>query len=503
MIQEATPSPAAHPPVKPPAIRERGHTVDVDGDVLLEWREYLVACEGADRLRVGTEELTPMVPSLFSLRFENRLGFSVIQPLRKGVVWGPARRVEVASPKLGAYEQYRAFTDSLVNSLHRHGTEKVFDFSGLTSMSAGGPIGDRSLLFVLHLLLRERGSLLEALEMVCERPHLSLVDRRDVRRLASISRGGKDLIDALLRGRGGWDRAEHLAAGMAMGGFLPSHVEAAHGWETADNPENRFVLALLDQLADVINLMQSSAWWPKVPAHRRSALIDLRYTLVRRADHPLFSGVGRMTGLPTQSRVLTRREGYRQLLGCWSMLNEAIAPVLARIENAIELRDVDLLYEQWCFFELAEQIGAIVASAPHFAIPVRLGPLAWNARADYPGGASLLYNATQPGYGLPFRPDLLWCVDGKPSAVFDAKFRAEVPKASQDWTSDPRRADIDKMHAYRDALGVASATVLYPGTEPRWFSACSDVAEVTLQRVLEGWNGVGALPFRPEVGDGN
>jgi predicted component of viral defense system (DUF524 family) len=487
--------------VKQPSIRPWGETAELTGDVLVEWHAYLVTAEGADTLRVGTEDLRPFVEGQFRLRFENRLGFAIIQPIRKGAPWGAARRLEIVSTKVGGYEKYRAFTDALISSLHRHGAEKVFDLSGMTAMGAGGPLGERSLLFVMHCLLAQRSTLLDALDLVCERPHVSLVERREVRRLASLSRGGKDLIDALLRGRGGWDRADHLVAGAAMGGFLPSQVEAAQGWESADNVENRFVLALVKQIVDLIELIQRAMWWRKVPNVRRSILVELQYDLICRAEHPLFTDVGRMMGLPSQSRVLTRREGYRQLFGCWSMLNEAVAPLLTRLENAIELRDVDLLYEQWCFFEMAERIGDALKARPHFEVPVRVGPLAWNARAEYPDGSTLVYNKTQAGYSLPFRPDLLWCVDGKPIAVFDAKFRAEVPKDSPDWTADPRRADLDKMHAYRDALSVASATVLYPGSEPWGFAAGSGPSSVTLEQLLAGWNGVAAMPLRPEVGN--
>src|SRR5439155_19398889 len=103
-----------------------------------------------------------------------------------------------------------------------------------------------------------------------------------------------------------------------------------------------------------------------------------------------------------------------------------------------------------------------------------------------------------------FRPDLLWCVGERAVAVFDAKFRAEVPKNAKDIVSDPRREDIDKMHAYRDGLGVMSGTVLYPGSEVWAFSADPQThGPVTLRRLLDGWTGVCALPFRPGGHDGD
>ncbi len=286
-----------------------------------------------------------------------------------------------------------------------------------------------------------------------------------------------------------------------MGGFLPTHVDSDQGWETADNPENRFVLALLAQVSDLVEQIRRCDWWPKVPSHRSAALLEVQHTARRFAGHPTFLEVGTQSTLPTQSRVLTRREGYRQLFTCWSRLNRATSPFLTEIEDAIEVRDIALLYEQWCFFELARRIGATLQAEPRLVVAVNTGPLAWKARAEYPGGRALVYNATQPGYSLPFRPDLLWSVDDIPVAVFDAKFRATVPTVTNDGASNPRRDDLDKMHAYRDALGVASATILYPGTESRWYSASARKTGADLAQLLEGWRGIGALPLRPEAHD--
>lgn len=489
------------PLTTPLTVRMKGQSADV-GNVVFEWVEYIVACEGADALRVGTEVVPPIVASHFAVRFENRLGYSTLQPLRAGVAWGPSRRVEVVSPKLGAYEAHRAFTDALINRLYRHGVEKVFDFAGTTNLGAAGPQGRRSLLFALHYLVLVADELLAALDTVCERPHMSLVERRDIKRTALISRGGRELVESLLRGRGTWDPARHLATGRALGGFLPSHVETVRGDETTDNPENRFVLMVLSQLAELIQRMQDAAWWKKVPEVRRTRLTDLRYALIRRTDHPSFADVESAIAVPSQSRVLTRREGYRQLYSCWSVLSQAAAPLLSDIELAVELRTVDKLYEQWCFFELADQIAAALKETPEFRLS-SLGPLAWNATAKFLTG-ELVYNATQCGYSLPFRPDLTWKRGAIPVAVFDAKFRAEMPDKSVDAISDPRRADLDKMHAYRDALGIASAVVLYPGSELLWFPATPAHAPATdLQGVLDGWSGIGAMSFRPEVSNGH
>ena len=491
------------PLASPVKIRQRWDLAEVDGQVVWEWRDYLVDCDGAEALLVGTAVLRPIAGSRFLLRFENRVGHCLLQPLRSGVPFVRPRRIEIASSKLGSYDAYRSFTNALVEALYAFGAEKVFDLAGETSLGTRGPVGERSLLFLLHYLLRFRTIVPQAVAAVCERPHLALADQRETRRLAHVSHGGRDLVEGLIRGRGTWDPAGHLTAGVAMNGFLPSHVECLRGQDSTDNPENRFVLEFVESLLNISDRLQRVSWWHRVPATRRTAVLEMHHALSRCTSHPTFSEVRRMTAVPVQSRVLTRREGYRQLFDAWGHLNQAANPLFDQVEQAIELRDVDKLYEQWCFFELSTYIGSLLGCEANYVVKRHgAGPLEWNAKAEFGDVGALEYNATMSGYSLPFRPDLIWRKNGKGVAVFDAKFRAEKPSATDD-DSDPKRADLDKMHAYRDALRVPNAIVLYPGTEPWWFPAddahdlCDEREDVGLQQLLNGWRGVGAVPFRP------
>jgi hypothetical protein len=239
-------------------ILRRWDKTEVMDDVVCEWQDYLVDCEGADTLMVGTSCIAPIAGSRFLLRFENRVGFSLLQPLRNGSPFVCPRRVEVTSPKLGSYANYRAFTEGLITELYEFGSSKVFDVGGETSLSIRTRVGERSLLFLLHYLLRVGPEILRAVATVAERPHLSLVDLREDRRLAQITRAGNDLVRELVRGRGGWTPARHLAAGKAMNGFLPGRIECLRGEDATDNPENRFVLGFIHTLIGIVQRLSSA-----------------------------------------------------------------------------------------------------------------------------------------------------------------------------------------------------------------------------------------------------
>ena len=206
------------------------------------------------------------------------------------------------------------------------------------------------------------------------------------------------------------------------------------------------------------------------------------------------------------------------------------------MRDLLELKNIALLYEPWTFFRLVHAISAVLGRPP-----VRSGRLASDlfqtafaagGTFEWDPGVSLVYNqrfsmscsGQWHSYSVPLIPDIALRVPDGPNAglhLFDAKFRvqalAEVGLAADDKDADDektaeragsfKRADIWKMHAYRDAIPDArSVWILYPGGEFRFFGvpgggglaggrvACSPEG---LAGEVEG---VGAIPVGPGVG---
>jgi hypothetical protein len=62
-----------------------------------------------------------------------------------------------------------------------------------------------------------------------------------------------------------------------------------------------------------------------------------------------------------------------------------------------------------------------------------------------------------------------------------------------------KRADLYKMHTYRDALGVRAAVVVYPGETCRFYSMYERSISPTLHSLLIGeLSGVGVLTRKPD-----
>jgi predicted component of viral defense system (DUF524 family) len=117
------------------------------------------------------------------------------------------------------------------------------------------------------------------------------------------------------------------------------------------------------------------------------------------------------------------------------------------------------------------------------------------------------YRKDQTGsYSVLLRPDMA-LLDGRhPFVVLDAKFRLKATHWNPDEDDIPtrqaKRADLYKMHTYRDALQARAAVALYPGDRAEFFDLeRGRRRDVTLADLLrdDGWRGVGALPLRPEA----
>ena len=244
-----------------------------------------------------------------------------------------------------------------------------------------------------------------------------------------------------------------------------------------------------------------------------------------------------MVRIPFSSTVLQRRRGYRRVLQHFSRIR--LAPMIPLdkdgMRDLLELKNIALLYELWTFFRLVHEISAVLGSPP-----VRSGRLtsdlfqtafAAGGTFEWDPGVRLVYNqrfsrsrrGQTHSYSVPLIPDIALRVSGGPNAglhLFDAKFRVraltDVGLAADDKEADDekaaervgsfKRADIYKMHAYRDAIPDArSVWILYPGGQFRFFGVPggggrSGHRAASSPEGLPGeFDGVGAIPVAPVV----
>ncbi len=330
-------------------------------------------------------------------------------------------------------------------------------------------------LFTLHYLCQHAPRLRDALSTVLGAPHRQLRDRPEFLPLHEASEVDADVLVGILHSPDEWVPARGSALAERLHGYAPARVWQRQPEESFDTPENRFVLSFLGELRTAAEALPGAPWWGSVSAERREVVVRMASTLRHTATHSMWAEVGSMQRFPSASQVLLRREGYRDLLELWQLFHQSRRPLFEPLRHAMDVRDVATLYEMWVYFALMEEIAVLFDGSPVVDLVVTDEKgLGWRSVARFGRLGELIYNQTfnrssRSSYSVPLRPDFTWRRQGKAEVVLDAKFRMDV-QALLDEDDDtaaatPKRADLYKMHTYRDALGVRAAVSVYPGTE--------------------------------------
>ncbi len=438
---------------------------------LFEWSDYWFEWRGATHLRVGAEWVEPFAPHLFRVRWENALGASAIQPFRGEEAIDAPLAVEILSPKFPMPRAHLGFFRALLDELFERAAHLPFGFEGETSRGTQTSHLPPTPLWT-RLFLEQNGARLgEALRHFLAQPCRDLASEHIWLDASHATQFDGAALSATAREAWVWQR--HNAR------LLPSRVAQNRAFEPLDTPENRFAAAFARRVGRAIEPLDGF-----VEIEGLCAAIAARF--------PLWSEEIAV------SPALERRRVSRELLGLWRLWNGAGAPLFTRFERAARLRDIAQLYEFWTFFALADAIGRALGQTPRLQTSSDeargLAPL---SRARF-GSGTLVFNGPAPSYSTPLRPDFLWLENGVPTLAFDAKFRLE--NGDNEAESRGRGADLHKMHAYRDALGVRGALAIYPGEVSRFFDPNGGKSALSLGELLNGTaQGVGLWALRPDA----
>lgn len=296
---------------------------------------------------------------------------------------------------------------------------------------------------------------------------------------------------------------------------LPSKIKTYYKSETVDTPENRFVKHALNSFLSLIgefrlNLSDNSR-------SRKEAII-LEDKLEQILEHSIFKEISSLSALPLNSPVLQRKEGYREILRLFLMIDLAAKLTWRGGEDVYNgnKRDVAILYEYWLFFKLLEIVKKVFRIEPkeinelisgvngNLELKLRQGEY-FPVKGIFNSGSRKLniefaYNKTFTGkneypasgsWTKSMRPDYTLCIWPNGIGInqaekeelvvyihFDAKYKVdkliEIIGEDQNLNEEKteqrkgtyKRADLLKMHAYKDAIRrTAGAYVIYPGDE--------------------------------------
>lgn len=336
---------------------------------------------------------------------------------------------------------------------------------------------------------------------------------------------------------------------------LPERIALYRNVQTEDTAENRFVKFALQTFSAFLALMRQrldDAGTADVRLRNELSTLSKQLDTALGAD--IFRDIPHPDMLPLGSPVLQRKEGYREIYQAWLKFDMAARLVWQGGDDVYHAgqRDIATLYEYWVFFRLLDIVTRVFKldrpsskelieeTADGFGLKLKSGeqlgfdgvtfagnrPL--RARFSYNRSFSRQVDPTKEGsWTERMRPDYtlsLWPADFSDKDAeqqelmvhvhFDAKYRvdnikqlfgrddneldrdgkdADLQEEKQQQKRDRyKRADLLKMHAYRDAIRrTQGAYVLYPGTfeQGPWR---------TFHELLPG---LGAFPLKPGQGD--
>tara|TARA_R110000868_G_scaffold306734_2_gene568070 strand:+ start:7696 stop:9972 length:2277 start_codon:yes stop_codon:yes gene_type:complete len=286
--------------------------------------------------------------------------------------------------------------------------------------------------------------------------------------------------------------------------------------DSVDTPENQFIKYALETFKNLCSDFKSASQ-KNVRLHREAKLLEEKLEEI--LTHTIFQEISRPSSLPLNSPVLQRKEGYREVLRVWLMVNLAARLTWNGGEDVYAggKRDVATLYEYWLFFKLTDllnelfgiqglipenfieetedKLGLKLKQGKKLNLKGKFKSLNRNLSVKFSFNRTFKRHGDYPSRGSwtqPMRPDYtlsIWPEDISEKKAeeeelishihFDAKYKVKnltelfgqqdvnLDKEHVDQNrGDFKRVDLLKMHAYRDAIRrTAGAYILYPGKD--------------------------------------
>ncbi len=265
---------------------------------------------------------------------------------------------------------------------------------------------------------------------------------------------------------------------------------------TADVYENRLLKTFVGEVATRLRRLLSEVGEREAELAQLEALRSELSSAERSAA--FISEVSTPRDLPiVLTMVLLNRPEYRAVLDGLVEFRRSVAVHLEDEALDAPLRNLPYLYQRWCLLEVIDAVTRVAGKQGFRVAEQRLSRRRQAAlfievlpgdepliryRHDECGTEAILshertFRRTGSPHSVSFsqRPDIVLDVRAPGSVprliVFDPKYKldseendAEVP------TGHPKKSDIDKMHAYRDAIRgengervIEYAAILYPG----------------------------------------
>ncbi|HPV15273.1 MAG TPA: DUF2357 domain-containing protein [Candidatus Cloacimonadota bacterium] len=296
-----------------------------------------------------------------------------------------------------------------------------------------------------------------------------------------------------------------------------------------DNPENRFLKYMVFFIYEnylKIRYMILANYSSQLTSDTMREIDERGQKLKILKRHHFFTLIGKPTHLKQESLVLHKASGYSQVFRAWIILEKGI-DFLNGLKK-IELKNIDELYQLWCFVKLKRMIGSLL---PVDTVEERFEPPINKRTFFFESGLQKKvvfkrYNSDEVEilhefrykqdmsenrtYTLEQKPDIVLKITKNDlkdkytfTYLFDAKYRIGEAEDQEFGIDKPPEDAINQMHRYRDAIyyenkvtnrpekEVIGGYILFPGSvgaeEFRNSNYFKSIGKIN----------IGAFPFKP------
>ena len=395
--------------------------------------------------------------------------------------------------------------------------------------------------FVKSLI--ESDAFSEAIHIIISNPIRKWTDSNIQRKIDGVKRFTRKNIREIVSSNDRINLSESYRRGIpSCLTSVPRTIEVEYKKDTIDNQENQFIKFVLRSLSmfcwDLKEMKNASS---RLKAEAETTIELLNIYL----ENQFFRQISMPTHLNMNSPVLQRKEGYREILQSWLLFDLAAKLNWDGGDDVYSAgkKNVATLYEYWLFFKLLELISQFfdiqakdkLQLVSFDSDKINLNLIQGKTRMVYGQQETLsrkinvafYYNRTfskvaddkdpihkAGSWTMAMRPDYtlsLWPGEIDENEAerqdlithihFDAKYRLNkitlentnceaedllIEKEEQE-CGIYKRADLLKMHAYKDAIRRTSgAYILYPGTENKSIKGFHEVV-----------SGLGTFSIRP------
>ena len=396
--------------------------------------------------------------------------------------------------------------------------------------------------FVRSLIDSEAFS--EAIHKIISNPVRKWTDANIERSIVGVKRFSRKNIRQIASGTDRVPLPKGISSGIPESlTSVPRRIEVEYKRDTTDNQENQFVKFVLRSF---VNFCSDIKGYANATEQLKAEANQTLEQLYSHLDNQFFRQISQPTHLNMNSPVLQRKEGYREVLQAWLLFDLAAKLNWIGGDDVYDAgkKNVATLYEYWLFFKLLELVSEFFHIEPQakseliqmdndgINLNLKQGKMrmvsgkqvtfsrvlnvafyynrSFNKVAkdkDPIHSAGSWTMAMRPDYTLSLWPGEITEQEAERQELiihvhFDAKYRLDkvlledesinseaeldIEKQQQE-KGIYKRADLLKMHAYKDAIRrTGGAYVLYPGTENKEIRGFHEIVP-----------GLGAFSIRP------